>query len=81
MVEAMGGPDSEYYHSFKSYCCQAFNWLRKSSFLLLNLLSLMRDANIPDMSKHSNPEEVLKRFEERLRLDLTGNMSLIVNNV
>ncbi|CAM9225302.1 unnamed protein product [Ectocarpus fasciculatus] len=71
MVEAMGGMDSEYYHSFKTYCCQAFNWLRKSAFLILNLLSLMRDANIPDMSIHSKPDEVLKLLEERLRLDLT----------
>lgn len=71
MVDAMGGMDSEYYHSFKTYCCQAFNWLRKSAFLILNLLSLMRDANIPDMSIHSKPDEVLKLLEERLRLDLT----------
>lgn len=71
MVEAMGGMDSEYYHSFKTYCCQAFNWLRKSAFLILNLLSLMRDANIPDMSIHSKPDEVLKLLEDRLRLDLT----------
>lgn len=31
----------------------------------------MRDANIPDMSIHSKPDEVLKLLEERLRLDLT----------
>ena len=40
--------------------------------LILNLLSLMRDANIPDMSLHSHPDEVLRRVEDRFRLDLTG---------
>jgi phosphatidylinositol 3-kinase len=44
MADAMGGENSQHYAKFKSYCCQAYNWLRKSANLILNLLSLMGDA-------------------------------------
>lgn len=74
MAEAMGGEDHEQYNRFKSYCCQAFNWLRKSANLILNLLSLMADAGIPDLSIHSDPVTVLGRVEEKFRLDLTGDI-------
>lgn len=38
MVEAMGGADSKLYDRFRRSCCQAFNILRASSNLILNLL-------------------------------------------
>ena len=38
MVEAMGGADSKLYERFRLYCCEAFNILRASSHLILNLL-------------------------------------------
>ena len=38
MADAMGGEDSEHYAKFKQLCCQAYNWLRKSANLILNLL-------------------------------------------
>jgi phosphatidylinositol 3-kinase len=44
MADAMGGEDSVHYSRFKAYCCQAYNWLRKSAHLILNLLNLMADA-------------------------------------
>ena len=40
--------------------------------LILNLLSLMADAGIPDLSVHSDPVTVLGRVEEKFRLDLSG---------
>tara|TARA_B110001452_G_scaffold69368_1_gene55955 strand:+ start:2512 stop:3222 length:711 start_codon:yes stop_codon:yes gene_type:complete len=46
MVEAMGGADSKHYVRFRLLCCEAFNILRASSNLILNLLMLMVDANI-----------------------------------
>ncbi|GJJ71006.1 phosphatidylinositol 3-kinase [Entomortierella parvispora] len=49
MVEAMGGFNSVHYQSFKSYCFTAYNILRKSANLILNLFGLMVDANIPDI--------------------------------
>ena len=54
MIYGMGGPESKYYEKFLEYCCQAFNIIRKSANLFLNLLSLMRDANIPDMAPDPN---------------------------
>ncbi|OEL23829.1 Phosphatidylinositol 3-kinase, root isoform [Dichanthelium oligosanthes] len=50
MVEAMGGAESQYYTRFKSYCCEAYNILRKSSSLILNLFKLMERSGIPDIS-------------------------------
>lgn len=72
MVDCMGGEDSDYYNKkFKSYCYQAYNWLRKSANLILNLLSLMGDAGIQDISKRSELSKVLSKVEEKFRLDLT----------
>lgn len=71
MLEAMGGEESEHYERFKILCCQAFNWLRKSANLILNLLSLMGDAGITDISKRSDLPKVLAKVEERFRLDLS----------
>lgn len=39
---------------FKSYCCTAYNILRKSSNLILNLLSLVIDAGIGQINQGMN---------------------------
>lgn len=49
MVEAMGGYKSATYEKFKTYCCEAYNILRKSASLIINLFSLMLNANIPQI--------------------------------
>ena len=67
MVEAMGGVDSAGYDRFRSYCCEAFNILRKSSNLILNLIMLMGEASIPDISV--DPERTLLKLQEKLCLD------------
>ena len=77
MVDAMGGENSEYYLKFKGYCCQAYNWLRKSANLILNLLSLMGDTGIEGISQNTDLGKVLARVEEKFRLDLTGMMIII----
>jgi phosphatidylinositol 3-kinase len=41
MVEAMGGTEAEWYGRFKTYCCEAYNILRKSAPLIVNLFMLM----------------------------------------
>lgn len=46
---------SQYYTRFKSYCCEAYNILRKSSNLILNLFHLMAGSNIPNIA--SDPEK------------------------
>lgn len=75
MADAMGGEDSEHYARFKTFCCQSYNWLRKSANLILNLLSLMGDAGINDISKRSDLPKVLLKVEEKFRLDLTDEQA------
>lgn len=74
MVEAMGGAESQYYTRFKSYCCEAYNILRKSSNLILNLFSLMAGSNIPDIA--SDPEKGILKLQEKFRLDLDDEDSI-----
>jgi len=68
MVEAMGGSGSEHYRQFKQYCFLAYTALRKSSNLILNLFSLMVDANIPDIKLE--PDKAVLKVKERFHLEL-----------
>ncbi|EAU85589.2 atypical/PIKK/PI3K protein kinase [Coprinopsis cinerea okayama7 len=67
MVDGMGGAQSPHYMRFKNYCFTAFSILRKSANLILNLVALMVDANIPDI-KH---RDVHEQIQEKFRLDLS----------
>lgn len=69
MVDAMGGMGSPHWNMFKQYCFLAYSALRKSSNLILNLFSLMTDANIPDI--RLNPEQAVQRVKERLNLEVS----------
>mmetsp|Transcript_17713 Transcript_17713/g.26229 ORF Transcript_17713/g.26229 Transcript_17713/m.26229 type:complete len:861 (-) Transcript_17713:351-2933(-) len=72
MVDGMGGVDSSEYRQFCSLACQAFNILRKSAGLVLNLLHLMSDAGIEDLSNNptADADGVISSVESRFRLDL-----------
>ncbi|KAG0258697.1 Phosphatidylinositol (PI) 3-kinase [Actinomortierella ambigua] len=74
MVEAMGGVNSVHYQNFRSYCFTAFNILRKSANLILNLFGLMVDANIPDIK--AEPDKAVWKVEERFQLDLTEDEAI-----
>ncbi|KAF9000637.1 atypical/PIKK/PI3K protein kinase [Cyathus striatus] len=67
MVDGMGGGQSPHYARFKNFCFTAFTILRKSANLILNLVALMVDANIPDI-KH---RDVHEQIQEKFMLDLT----------
>ncbi|KAK2624842.1 hypothetical protein QTJ16_006035 [Diplocarpon rosae] len=67
MVDGMGGSSSEHYAQFKQYCFTAYTTLRKSSNLILNLFSLMVDANIPDIK--IEPDKVVLKVKERFHLE------------
>ena len=69
MVEGMGSSNSAHYAAFKSYCFTAYTTLRKSSNLILNLFSLMVDANIPDIKVE--PGRVVEKVRERFHLEMT----------
>ncbi|KAG0244154.1 Phosphatidylinositol (PI) 3-kinase [Actinomortierella wolfii] len=74
MVEAMGGFNSIHYQNFKSYCFTAYNILRKSANLILNLFGLMVDANIPDIK--AEPDKAVWKVEERFQLNLTEDEAI-----
>lgn len=67
MVEAMGGAQSSHYARFRALCFTAFSILRKSANLILNLVALMADANIPDLTHR----DVHEQLQDKFRLDLT----------
>ncbi|EGC32235.1 phosphatidylinositol 3-kinase [Dictyostelium purpureum] len=69
MVVGMGGENSKHYEKFKQLCCEAYNILRKSSHLILNLFALMADASIPSISE--DKEKSILKVQEKLQLELT----------
>ena len=85
MVDAFGGMTSQNYQLFRSYCFIAFNNLRKSANLILNLFALMVNANIPDIA--IEPDKAVMKVQERFRLDLNDEeaiqffQSLIIESI
>jgi len=73
MVEAMGGQQSAGYNSFRSKACQAFKILRRNAKLILNLLTLMVDANIKDLAAEG-PVAILK-VSQKFRPDLNDEQA------
>ena len=72
MVEGMGGSGSTQYADFKSYCFTAYTALRKSSNLILNLFSLMVDANITDIRlMQREAGGAVEKVRERFHLEMT----------
>lgn len=69
MVDALGGMQSPHYLRFKSLCYTAFTNLRKNSNLIINLISLMIDANIPDIKLE--PDKSVMKIQDKFRLDLS----------
>jgi len=49
MVDALGGIHSPHYARFKSLCFTGFTTLRKNANLLINLVALMVEADVPDI--------------------------------
>ncbi|KGQ02547.1 Phosphatidylinositol 3-kinase catalytic subunit ty pe 3 [Beauveria bassiana D1-5] len=75
MVDCMGGVQSEYYKQFRQYCFLAYAALRKSSNLILNLFSLMIDANIPDI--RLEPDKAVIKVRERFHLELNEEEAMV----
>jgi len=65
MVDAMGGFSSAGYQSFRSKCCQAFKILRRHSKLIINLLYLMIDSGIKDLS--GDPHFAILKVEQKFQ--------------
>ncbi|KAF4124697.1 phosphatidylinositol 3-kinase [Geosmithia morbida] len=75
MVDCMGGVQSEHYAQFRQYCFLAYTALRKSSNLILNLFSLMVDANIPDI--RLEPDKAVLKVRERFHLELSEEDAIL----
>ncbi|XP_028821207.1 phosphatidylinositol 3-kinase catalytic subunit type 3 isoform X2 [Denticeps clupeoides] len=75
MVEGMGGTQSEQYQEFRKQCYTAFLHLRRYSNLILNLFSLMVDANIPDIALE--PDKTVKKVQDKFRLDLSDEEAVL----
>ena len=74
MAEGMGGQGSENWQRFREYSFTAFAALRKQSGLVINLLGLMVDANIPDI--RAEPERVVERIMDRFMMGLSEEESM-----
>jgi phosphatidylinositol 3-kinase len=76
MVDAMGGQNSVQYRRFQQYCSEAYIILRRRGELFINLMMLMKDANIPDINgswtRTENPERQLYKLWERFHLEMTN---------
>ncbi|KAJ3267160.1 Phosphatidylinositol (PI) 3-kinase [Chytriomyces hyalinus] len=74
MVDVMGGGTSQSYQNFKTYCFVAFNSLRKSANLILNLFALMVNANVPDI--RVEPDKVVLKVQEKFKLELNDEEAI-----
>eukprot|EP00698_Gefionella_okellyi_P007774 TRINITY_DN1900_c0_g2_i3.p1 TRINITY_DN1900_c0_g2~~TRINITY_DN1900_c0_g2_i3.p1 ORF type:complete len:808 (-),score=125.23 TRINITY_DN1900_c0_g2_i3:70-2493(-) len=74
MIEAMGNDESPYCYQFKQFACEAFNILRRSTNLIINLFVLMLDANIPDLA--ADPDKALLNLQQNFRLDLNDDLAV-----
>lgn len=66
MVDAMGGASSMYYMRFKKLCHTAFACLRKNANLILNLVALMVEADIPDI--RAEPDKAVLKIQDKFML-------------
>ncbi|KAF2086545.1 phosphatidylinositol 3-kinase [Saccharata proteae CBS 121410] len=74
MVLGMGGIQSANFTAFKNYCFTAYTTLRKSSSLILNLFSLMREANIPHIKIQRDAAVV--KVQERMCLGVNEEQAI-----
>ena len=51
MIDAMGGPNSKYFHTFKQYCTTAFNCLRKHVDIFYILISQLTTIILQNKNK------------------------------
>lgn len=77
MVEGMGGLGSIEYRQFCSLACRAYNLLRKSASLILNLLHLMGESGIQDLTNNpsADAEGIISKVEERFKLELSDEQA------
>lgn len=75
LIDGMGGINSDNYAKFRSLCFTAFTSLRKSSNLILALLSLMTESTVPTMQLER--EQAVQKVEERFCLDMSEEEAIL----
>jgi hypothetical protein len=73
ILHVIGGVSGPHFARFLTLCCEAFNILRREANTILNLLMLMVDANIPDLSMNGKTDslKILMKVQNRFCLGLT----------
>ncbi|KAL5368049.1 phosphatidylinositol 3-kinase [Cryptosporidium parvum] len=71
MIEAMGGLNSLGFKLFVDKCCDYYRYIRRKSWLILNVLLLMVDSSIKDLNSRpeNNYTAILERIKDKFRLD------------
>lgn len=75
IIDGMGGIHSENYTKFRNYCFTAYTTLRKSANLILNLFSLMTEANIPDIAIEK--DKAVQKVRDRFCLEMTDEEAIV----
>lgn len=75
IIDGMGGATSENYDKFRSYCFTAYNTLRKSANLILNLFALMTESSIPDIQV--DRERAVLKVKEKFCLEMTEEGAMV----
>ena len=74
MVDAMGGTSSVYYMRFKKLSYTTYACLRKNANLILNLISLMVEANIPDI--RAEPDKAVLKVQDKFMLGVSEEQAV-----
>lgn len=74
MVDGFGGIEGPHFSSFRSFCATAFLILRQYSRLIINMLALMIDAQIPNLVKQRKTK--IRKVLNKFRLDLDDDAAI-----
>lgn len=73
MIVGMGGPKSSGFFKFRNYCWKAFQILRKNYFRIMNMLKIMTDSNIPDLSVNQESSAAIQYISKRFQVQMTDD--------
>lgn len=74
MVDTMGGMNSDNFFKFCVMVRTAFLHLRRHANLILNLFSLMVDANVPDIALE--PDKTVQKVQDKFKLELNDEQAM-----
>eukprot|EP00005_Dracoamoeba_jomungandri_P012443 CAMPEP_0174272932 /NCGR_PEP_ID=MMETSP0439-20130205/52808_1 /TAXON_ID=0 /ORGANISM="Stereomyxa ramosa, Strain Chinc5" /LENGTH=922 /DNA_ID=CAMNT_0015363763 /DNA_START=16 /DNA_END=2782 /DNA_ORIENTATION=+ len=83
MVDAMGGQDSDEFKKLQEICWSEFKVLRENANIILNLFSLMIDAEIDGIEFVGGGLKAILKVQEKFLLELSDEKAIIAlqNNI